>query len=180
LFALLAELCAAQNQSAVALDTSETLFTVLSAINTCGYDQELGVSDPLRSKIRSEVARARQGSPEATEATEAMCKYFQEHQPPDASKTLAEYVSLSLYLNPPPNLAAKVKEADLPPDATAVVGILPVMQKFSEKVGLHDIWERNREAYSALTGRYHEALAKMLFDTEIYLNPPGKSLHGLH
>ena len=60
MFALLAELSPAQNQSPVALDTSETLFTVLTAINTCGYDQELGVSDPLRSRVRSEVAEARQ------------------------------------------------------------------------------------------------------------------------
>ena len=86
MFALLAELSPAQNQSPVALDTNETLFTVLTAINTCGYDQELGVSDPLRARVRSEVARARQSSPEAEDATQAMCQYYQEHQQPDPSK----------------------------------------------------------------------------------------------
>ena len=59
-----------------------------------------------------------------------------------------------------------------------VLGILPLMQKFSETAGLHAIWEANREAYSALTGRYHEALAKMLFDTEIYLKLPSSSRLG--
>ena len=88
MFALLAELSLAQNQSTVALDTSETLFTVLTAINTCGYDQELGVSDPLRSRVRSEVARARQSSQEAKDATQAMCKYYEEHQQPEASEAL--------------------------------------------------------------------------------------------
>ena len=87
MFALLAELSPAQNQSPVALDTSETLFTVLTAINTCGYDQELGVSDPLRSQVRSQVARARESSQEAKDATQAMCQYYQEHQQPDASRT---------------------------------------------------------------------------------------------
>ncbi len=178
LFALLTELSPAQNQSPVALDTSETLFTVLTAINTCGYDQELGVSDPLRSRIRSEVARARESSPEAKDATDAMCQYYQQHQQSDASKTLAQYVSLALYLNPPPELTAKVKDADLPPDATAVIGILPLLQKFSETVGLHKIWEGDSQAYSALTGRYHEALAKMLFDTEIYLKLPSSGRLG--
>jgi hypothetical protein len=178
LFVLLAELSPAQTRSPVALDTSETLFTVLTAINTCGYDQELGVSDPLRSRIRSEVARARESSQEAKDATEAMCQYYQQHQQPDASKTLAQYVSLALYLNPPPDLTARVKEADLPPDATAVIGILPLLQKFSETVGLHKIWEGDSQAYSALTGRYHEALAKMLFDTEIYLKLPSSGRLG--
>jgi tetratricopeptide (TPR) repeat protein len=178
LFALLADLSAAQNQSPVALDTNETLFTVLTAINACGYDQDLGVSDPLRSRVRSEVTRVRQGSQAAEDATQAMCQYYQEHQQPEASKALAQYVSLALYLNPPPALTAKVKDADIPPDAALVLGILPLMQKFSETVGLHAIWEACREPYNALTGRYHEALAKMLFDTEIYLKLPSSSRLG--
>ena len=178
MFALLAELSPAQNQNPVALDTSETLFTVLTAINTCGYDQDLAVSDPLRSRVRSEVARARQASQAAEDATQAMCQYYQEHQQAEASKALAQYVSLALYLNPPPALTAKVKDADMPPDAALVLGILPLMQKFSEAVGLHAIWEADRAAYSALTGRYHEALAKMLFDTEIYLKLPSSSRLG--
>ncbi len=154
------------------MDTSETLFTVLTAINTCGYDQELGVSDPLRSGVRSEVARARASSQPAKDATEAMCKYYDEHKQPDTSKTLSQYISLALYLNPPPNLTAKAKEADMPPDATAVLGILPLMQKFYETADLHGMWEGDRQALSALTERYHAPLAKILFDTEIYLKLP--------
>ncbi len=178
LIALLAELSPAQNQNSVALDTSETLFTVLTALNTCGYDQEIGVSDPLRARVRSEVARARERSQEAKEATQAMCQYYEAHRQPDVSRTLAQFVSLALYLNPAPNLTAKVKEADMPPDAVAVIGILPLLQKFYETAGLHDIWEGNREAFSALTERYHKPLAKMLFDTEIYLKLPSASRLG--
>ncbi|HYM06864.1 MAG TPA: tetratricopeptide repeat protein [Terriglobales bacterium] len=162
----------------MALDTSETLFTVLTAINTCGYDQDLDVSDPLRSRVRAEVAKARQDSQAAEDATQAMCQYYQEHQQPEASKALAQYVSLALYLNPPPALTAKVKDADMPPDAALVMGILPLLQKFYEAAGLHNIWEAHREAFAALTGRYHEALAKMLFDTEIYLKLPSSSRLG--
>jgi hypothetical protein len=178
LFALLAELSPAQNQSPVTLDTNETLFTVLTAINTCGYDQDLGVSDPLRARVRSEVARVRRSSPEAENATQAMCQYYQEHQQPDPSKLLAQYVSLALYLNPPPNLTAKAKDADMPPDAALVLGILPLTQRFAETAGLHAIWEANSGAYAALTGRYHEALAKMMFDTEIYLKLASSSRLG--
>jgi Tetratricopeptide repeat len=172
LIALLARFSPAQNQSSVMLDTSESLFAVLTSINTCGYDQELNVSDPLRSQVRSEVARARQNSQEVGDAIAAMCKYYDEHRPPEASKTLSQYVSLALYLNPAPNLTPKVKEADMPPDATAVIGILPLMQKFYEVAGLHNIWEGNHKAFTGLTERYHQPLAKILFDTEIYLKLP--------
>ena len=48
----------AENKPNVSLDTSETLFSLLTAINTCGYDQELNASDPLRGQIRAEVRKA--------------------------------------------------------------------------------------------------------------------------
>ncbi|MGH9537203.1 MAG: hypothetical protein ACRD3H_04735 [Terriglobales bacterium] len=178
LIALVAELSPAQNQSSVALDTSETIFTVLTALNTCGYDDELDISDPLRSAVRAQVARARESSQEAQDATQAMCQFYEQHRSPDASKTLSQFVSLALYLNPAPNLTPKVKEADMPPDAVAVIGILPLLQKFYETVGVHGIWESNHNALLALTDRYHKPLAKMLFDTEIYLKVPSSTRLG--
>ncbi len=177
LFALLAPMCLAQ-KSQVTLDTSETLFTVLTAVNTCGYDSELDVSDPQRAEIRAEVAKNMQASDEAKTATDQMCEFYQNKQQPDPSRTLSQYVSLALYLNPPPTLAPKVKESDLPPDVSAVLGILPSMQKFYVADGLHAIWQRHEGAYSAFTQRYHDPLAKMLFDTEIYLKMPSSGYLG--
>ncbi len=87
-------------------------------------------------------------------------------------------MSLALYLNPAPNLTAKVKEADMPPDAVAVLGILPMLQKFYETAGMHGIWEGNHQALSTLTDRYHKPLAKILFDTEIYLKVPSATRLG--
>jgi len=178
LIALMAELSLAQTQSGVLLDTNENLFAVLTALNICGYDQELGVSDPLRTRVRAEVARAREASQEAKDAAQAVCQFYDLHQTPDTSKLLAEYVSLALYLNPAPNLTPKVKEADMPPDAVAVVGILPLLQKFYDTAGLHGIWEGDHAAFSALTERYHKPLAKMLFDTDIYLKVPSTTRLG--
>ena len=67
----------------MSLDTSETLFTVLTAINTCGYDQELNASDPLRAQIRMEVAKAVQNTAGAQEVLAPMCQFYRDHQPPD-------------------------------------------------------------------------------------------------
>ncbi len=165
----LAQTCLAQNPPEVSLDTNETLFTVLTAINACGFDEELDSSLPVRTAVRDEVAKAVEASKDGPEVAQNMCKLYHDHQQGDLSRTLAEYVSLALYLNPPPALTPKVKEADLPPDSVAVVGILPALQKFAELAGLHEIWQEQRAGYEVLTDRYHTPVAKMLFDTQVYL-----------
>jgi tetratricopeptide (TPR) repeat protein len=176
--ALMSPLCLSQNNPKISLDTSEPLFSVLAAINSCGFDSELEASDPLRAQIRRELTNAVDASQEAKDMRQTMCDFYTAHQLPDASRTLAQYVSLALYLGPAPRLTLKVKEADLPPDAAAMTGIVQPMQKFYELAGLHAIWERHQVAYEGFTARYHEPLAKMLFDTEIYLKLPSAGYLG--
>jgi cytoskeletal protein RodZ len=69
----------AQNQSMITLDSSETIFSVLTALNACGYDQDLTTSDAARSNVRAEVQRNLRDS-EAAEATRtALCEFYQSH-----------------------------------------------------------------------------------------------------
>lgn len=179
LLGLATQLCLGQNGPKVSLDTSnETLFTVLSAINACGYDDELNVSEPLRLQVRAEVAKATQTFDQAKEETQTLCQFYQDHVQADPSRTLAQYISLALFLDVPPTFQLKVKEADLPPDAVQVAGIVPIVQKFYDVVGLHAIWQRHQEAYAALADRYHGSLSKVLFDTEIYLKLPSAGYLG--
>jgi hypothetical protein len=159
----------AQNQPNVSLETSETLFTVLTAINTCGYDQELSVSDPLRAQIRSEVAKVIESTAGAQDVVTSMCTLYRRHQTGDPSHDLSEFVSLALYLEDPPSFGLKVKPFELPPDAEVVADFVPPMRAFYEKISLHAIWQRHQERYTELTEVYHEPLAKLTFDTEIYL-----------
>jgi hypothetical protein len=168
----------AQTTPKVTLDTSETLFTVLGAMNLCGYDQDLNLADPMRKQIREEFSKAAESSPDAKAASQVMCQFYKDHEQPEAGRTLSQYVSLSLYLNPVPAFAIKGREADLPPDASYVQGILPLMQKFYQTGGVEQIWLRHRDAYNGLTERYHEPLSKMLFETEVYLKLPSAGYLG--
>ena len=171
-------MCVAQNSPKVSLDTNPTLFAMLTAINTCGYDTELSVSDPLRTQIREEVAQATQTSDQARAETDILCKYYREHALADPSHTLAQYVSLALLVDAPPSFSLKVKDSDLPPDAMQVVGVVPILQKFYDVAGLANIWARHQDGYASLTARYHEPLSKALFDTEIYLKLPSAGYLG--
>ena len=168
----------AQNRPNVSLETSETIFTVLTAINTCGYDQELSASDPLRTQIRSEVARSAENTTVGQDVIAPMCALYRKHQVGNPTHELAQYVSLALYLEEPPTFNLKVKPAELPPDAAVVADMIPLLQAFYEKIGLHAIWERHRKRYAELTEIYHDPLAKMTFDTEIYLKMPSAGYLG--
>lgn len=168
----------AQNRPQVSLETSETLFTVLTAINACGYDQELNLSDPLREQIRSEVAKAVETTSGAKEVVDKMCLGYRHHDPGDAARNLSQYISLALYMEDILPLTLKLKEAELPPDAAGLVDTVPLMQAFYTKIGLHTIWKQHQRRYAELMEVYHDPLAKMTFDTEIYLKMPSAGYLG--
>ena len=150
LLGLLAPLCAADNNNPITLDTSETLFAVLTAMNTCGYDVDLNASDAQRLNIRAEVQRNLRESEEAQGIVTAMCDSYQAHRSRDATHDLAQYVSLALYLEGPPNFLPRVKEEELPPDAEPIAAFGTMLERFYEKAGLHGIWERHRADYARL------------------------------
>ncbi|MFZ0310356.1 MAG: DUF4932 domain-containing protein [Candidatus Sulfotelmatobacter sp.] len=168
-----------QERSPIALDSSETLFSVLTALNTCGYDQDLTISDATRSNVRAEVQRVLTDSEEAEAARTAVCEFYQSHTVErNTTRSLSPYISLALFMDGPPHFAPRVKEEDLPPDAGAIANFGTLLEHFYEKAGLHSIWERHRRDYAALMNRYHEPLAKMVFDTEIYLKQPSAQYLG--
>ena len=167
------------NSSPVTLETSESLFTVLAAINNCGYDALLTSADPIRMAIRSEIGRNVEASDKARAASDAVCAFYKDHQRTNNDAlTLSQYVSLGLYLNPPPSLSLKSTESNVAPDASAISGLVPLLSKFYTEAGVHEIWERHESGYAALADRYRDALIKMTSATELYLKLPTNSYQG--
>ncbi len=159
----------------VSLQTSEALFDVAAALNACGYSAGLAQSDPVRERVRGAVNQAVQASPEAQTARDKLCTFINGHRLYEGSRDLAQYVSLALYLTPPPDLAPSVEQPDLPPDATQVMDMLPILRTFAEKVGLHLIWLRFHPEYEAEVAKLHDPLTRLTLDTNIYLKLPVSS-----
>src|ERR1700731_4914416 len=114
--------------SAITLETSEPLFYVAVALNTCGYDADLAASSPIRQKIRDEINTQVAASAAARTSRDALCSYVREHTLADGSLNLAQYISLALYLSQPPELTPTVDQTELPPDSTQVVNVLPLLR----------------------------------------------------
>jgi hypothetical protein len=164
--------------SAITLETSEPLFFLAAALNTCGYDADLKASAPVRLKIRDEISAEIASSPKARASALAICGYIHDHTLNDGGLNLAQYISLSLYLTPPPELTPTADETELPPDSTQIVNILPLLRTFAEDVHLEALWVEHRPEYEDLVQRVHDPLTKMILNTNIYLKMPVSSYDG--
>jgi tetratricopeptide (TPR) repeat protein len=164
--------------SAITLESSEPLFYIAVALNTCGYDADLAASSPVRLKIREEINAELAASAAARTSRDALCSYIREHTLNDGGLNLAQYISLALYLTPPPELTPTVDETELPPDSTQVVNILPLLRTFADDIHLNALWVEHRPEYEDLTARVHGPLTKMILSTNIYLRLPVSSYDG--
>ena len=154
------------------------MFDLAVTLNVCGYDDDLANSNQVRLKVREEINEELAASPAARDSRDALCGYVREHTLSDNALNLAQYISLALYLTPPPELTTTVDETELPPDSTQVVNILPLLRTFSQDVHLHAIWIKHRPDYEELVNRIHDPLTKMILDTNIYLRLPVSSYDG--
>lgn len=153
------------------LDVSQPLFAVLTAMNACGYDSDLADSSPIRARVRAEVTEAVR-TPRAEEALRRMCSFYNEHMQPENSHQLAQYVSLALYLGDPPAFTPNVTEADMPPDALYVLGLVPLLQNFWVTADMNGIWRKHEHEYEGIVEQYHKPVTDTLFSTDIYLKQP--------
>ena len=60
----------------ISLQNSEALFDIAAALNSCGYDQGLTASDPVRQQVREQVNQALQASADARDAHEQICALY--------------------------------------------------------------------------------------------------------
>jgi tetratricopeptide (TPR) repeat protein len=162
----------------VSLQNSEALFDIAVALNACGYDQGLSASDPLRQQVRNLVNQALQGSADARQAHEEICSFIDQHRLASTGADLAQYISLALYISPPPDLTPSAEGADMPPDASGVENILPLLRRFSQLIDLHLIWLHVRPGYDRELVQLHTSLTKMIDDTGIYLKTPAGTSGG--
>jgi len=119
----------------------------------------------MRSEIAHNVAR----SAEAQVAQERICVFYKDHTPADANRNHSQYISLALYLSEPPKFETITRESELPPDAAFVLGFVPLLQRFYQAADLRSVWRSHNKDYEARIDRYSERIAKMRFDTDIYL-----------
>lgn len=165
LFVILRAPAAAQNAQ---LDASKVMFTVLAAINACGYDDGLDSSaaHPLRKAIRAEIAK--RNPPSLADLRD----FMRQHRQQDATWELRQYISYSLLVTDPPEFAWRIKEYQLPPDVAALRDLGPILAKFYKEANIEDLWQRSQPAYEQFMQRYQESSIKAVTEVSAYLRAP--------
>jgi tetratricopeptide (TPR) repeat protein len=161
----------------ITVDTSPALFATLTVLDQCGALETTPEDDALRAQLRADVARNVKADTDARQVLDQMCTFVREHHQASPSQDLAQYVSLALNVSGPP-FALKRKEADLPPDASQVLGLLSGLEQFYATAHLDSIWQKAAPQYEQRLQALHEPLSKMLFATDLYLKLPFSSYLG--
>jgi hypothetical protein len=162
----------------ISLISAEPVFVMAAALNTCGYDEGLAQSDPVRNRVRDEIGQALAKSEEARSRRDALCLYIAQHNMTGSEKDVSQYISLSLYLSGPPELEATADLTEMPPDATQVYEVLPLLREFAAAVDLHSIWIATHHFYDDDIDKLHDPLSHMVVSTNTYLKMPASSYTG--
>lgn len=162
----------------ISLISSEPVFYMAAALNACGYDEGLNSSDPIRKWVRTQMTDALAKSEDARNKRDKMCLFIAQHNLTGSDEDRAQYISLALYLSQPPNLEITADPSELPPDATQVTGIVPLMKDFAEAVDLHGIWLVAHREYDHEVDLLHDPLSGMIVKTDAYLKMPAEAYSG--
>lgn len=162
----------------ISLVPSESVFAMAAALNACGYNEGLDDSAPVRKRVRDEINDALAKSEDARGKRDKVCLYIAQHRLTGTERDISQYISLALYLSPPPALETTVDLTQMPPDSTQVVEIAPLLRDFAAAVDLHGIWLAVHHTYDQETDRLHDPLSRMIVSTNLYLKMPASTYEG--
>jgi tetratricopeptide (TPR) repeat protein len=147
------------------LDTNESLFAVLAAINAAGYDEGIALPDnsPLRRQVRDYLSK------QNIAVLPDLRQYYKKHLARNGVQDLSQYVSYALSLSAPPDFHWRTRDVEVPPDALALAGFTPLLIDFYNQAGLAGLWRRVQPAYERELAKYHAPLIAMTNTVDGYL-----------
>jgi tetratricopeptide (TPR) repeat protein len=162
----------------ISLISSEPVFIMAAALNACGYDEGLEESAPVRKRVRDEINQALATGEGARAKRDRVCLFMAQHRITGTEGDISQYISLGLYLTPPPEIETAAELTEMPPDSTQVVEIVPLLKDFVAAVDLHGIWLAVHHIYDEEADRLHDPLSKMIVGTNLYLKLPASTYEG--
>jgi TolA-binding protein len=150
------------------LDASQSLFTVLAAINAAGYDAEIDspANDPMRAAVRRELAT------KSIPCLAELKSFYMDHRKDDATAELSQYISFGLVVDGPPNFNFRLKHNELPPDVAAMEGFEQLLKRFYKEAGIDSLWAKAQPEFDKVIANYHRPLSEAVAQVNGYLRSP--------
>ncbi len=154
------------------LDASETVFTVMAAINAAGYDADLDSPSNhlLRMALRRELAARK------IACLEELKTFFSDHRQKNAALEYARYLSFALSVDAPPTFQFRAVMNEVAPDAAALQGLAPLLTRFYREADIPTLWKKSQPAIDEAIGRYHLPVTNAVTEVNGYLRSTGSYL----
>jgi tetratricopeptide (TPR) repeat protein len=158
------------------LDGSQTLFTVLAAINAAGYDTDVDstANTAVRKQVRDILAAKH------LDSVDALKKFFDAHRQSDPDAELSQYISFALTLDGPPDFQCRLKPEETPHDVRKLEGLTPLLASFYREADIEALWKRSQTAYEHMIAVYHPGVSKAILEANAYLRNPTSGFYGRH
>ena len=156
------------------LDASQTLFTVMAAINAAGYDADLDspANSPIRKQVREIIAAKHPPS------LEQLKSFLAAHKQTDPSAELNQYISFALTVEGPPDFQLRVPPAEVPLDVRKLEGLSELIAAFYREANIEDLWKRSQRAHDQVIAGYHSGVSQALLEANAYLRNPTSGYRG--
>jgi len=164
-----------QQTGNVILDANEAIFSVLAALNVAGYDAGIGASTGNEARMQVRATLAKRDLPVLAD----LQKFYGEHRVAgDSGAELGQYISLALLMGAPPDFSLSVPQNNLPPDAKALVGLIPLLKSLSKQADLLGLWTQLQPRVRQEMQRYSDPVRKQVSRTDGYFRFPSGAYLG--
>jgi tetratricopeptide (TPR) repeat protein len=150
---------------------------VLAAINMAGFDTGMEQPElaPLRAAVREELAQR------TIPVLADLREFYQSRQLRDPDRNLSQYISLALFLTPPPELALVAQNpSNVPAEVWELRDMVPLLAAFYREADIAGLWQKYLPAMEQESDRYRRLLAQVILETNSYLrmDTPGATTRG--
>jgi tetratricopeptide (TPR) repeat protein len=156
------------------LDGSETLFTVLAAINAAGYDANLdsNANSPVRKQVRDILEQKH------LDSVDALKKFMESHRQDTPEADLNQYISFALSLDSAPDFQFWMPPEEVPPDVRKLEGLNELMARFYAEAGIANLWKRAQPALNTQLEVYHTGVLQAVLQVNAYTRNPTSGFRG--
>jgi len=146
------------------LDSNETLFSVMAAVN-------VGVPEPA-AVVRDHLAG--RNIPVLSELRNFVDSRRRDRKSVDWSP----YISFALSSGPAPDFKPNFTGVEEPPDLAPLEGFRELLIRFYREAALHELWQKLQPTYERELTRYHEPVTRALLEANAYLRNPTSGYMG--
>ncbi len=147
------------------IDSNQTLFYVLAAINAAGYDEQADSStnSPLRARVRQYLAQ------QNLQSLAPLRRFVRDHKPRNPGAELGQYISFALLSKGAPDFTPANPDLPQPADADALYDFPPVLAAFYQEARLGVLWQQAQPDYDNAIAQIHEPITLAAQQVNAYL-----------